>query len=794
MISFIKNYGVLGINARNLLYIKPYNSKKAIKFADSKLKTKQFLSAREIPVPKLYAVIKSDVELYKFDFSTLPAQCVLKPNLGFGGEGIIPFLSRKNSMYEKSSGILMSQEELYEHMNDILEGRFSITGVPDTAFFEQLIVCDDRIAKYSYKGLPDIRIVVHNLIPVMAMLRLPTVESDGKANLHLGAIGVGIDIANGTATHIVKKSEIIHEIPGIGSIKGFKVPYWNEILLIASKAQLSTNLGYMAVDIAIDKSIGPVLLEINARAGLSVQIANLAPLRKRLERVAGLNVSTPEKGVRMAQDMFGYRIEKEVKKISGKQVIGNREKVYLIDKDGTRIIWASINPLLEKSLIDRSLGAELFPTDELDAELKKVKIKFSLGGERIQTIAELEDLSGKPFELVLGRRDLQGFLIDPSKGKDSNSKLPKFIKSDFQESRPDFLFIDKTLISVDRQIKLLHHIRPNNLNAEREKFLSDPSYNPQFEYDDLSFDTFSVKEKLKKLEVLCDDSQLAKLFLGKISEIKRKIDLLESIGTDRFFLMSQALYGLPDTDLMAIATEKINLMPKSFPNENLLSFEETIVRLEGALKQYSLNDWKVKIKNDMVSDCTAGKHNCLFLRDGVRFSEDRLRMVIAHEIETHILTAVNGAAQNYAMFGRGFGDYIITQEGLAVWNQEHVIDHDVEKNYRSASLVLIVDYAINHSFSETVEYCYRMEINLKKAFRIVSKVKRGLEDTSQEGAFTKDINYFAGYLQIENFVSKGGNLKDLYYGKYNLKDLDAVKSIENLKEPDLLPSFLLSHS
>ena len=222
--------------------------------------------------------------------------------------------------------------------------------------------------------MPDIRVVVHNLIPVMAMLRLPTKESDGKANLHLGAVGVGIDIANGNATHVVYKNKIVNEVPGMGSIKGLKIPYWDKILLIASNVQLTTNLGYMAVDIAIDRNIGPVLLEINARAGLGVQIANLAPLRKRLERIQGLKVSSPEKGVRIAQDMFGNKIVKEVKKIGGKEIIGSREKITIHDKDGKRIVWASINPLLEKTLIDVGLVNDL----GLDPHSKNVRIKFSL--------------------------------------------------------------------------------------------------------------------------------------------------------------------------------------------------------------------------------------------------------------------------------------------------------------------------------------------------------------------------------------------------------------------------------
>jgi hypothetical protein len=134
MIFPFNSIGILGINARNLLYIRPFNNKKAVKLADSKLKTKQFLSARDIPVPKLFAIIRTHEELKKFDFSSLPPACVLKPNLGFGGEGIIPFVGRKGNLFEKSSGSFMSIDELKEHIGDILEGRFSISGANDTAF------------------------------------------------------------------------------------------------------------------------------------------------------------------------------------------------------------------------------------------------------------------------------------------------------------------------------------------------------------------------------------------------------------------------------------------------------------------------------------------------------------------------------------------------------------------------------------------------------------------------------------------------------------------------------------
>ncbi|MBU0981759.1 DUF1704 domain-containing protein [Patescibacteria group bacterium] len=790
--SILKNHGILGINARNYLYIRPYNKKKAIRLADDKLKTKQFLSARDISVPKLYAVIRNQEDLDKFDFSALPASFVLKPNLGYGGEGIIPVIGRENGDFVKVSGGRVSLPELIETISDILEGRFSISGMADTAFFEQRIACDDSIEKFSYKGLPDIRVVVHNLIPVMAMLRLPTKESDGKANLHLGAVGVGIDIAKGTATHVVHHNKIVEEIPGIGPIKGFQIPYWDEILLIASKVQLVTNLGYLAADIVVDKNSGPVLLEINARAGLGVQIANLAPLRKRLERIEGVKVNTPEKGVRIAQDMFGNKIEKEVKKISGKEVISSMEKVKVLGGSETRHVWASINPLLDGSIIDRELVDDLGL--EIYEDSHKVKVKFSLADIRIQTLANVEDLSGKPFDIVVGRRDLQGFLIDPSKSKKTRTLLPnlKKVKETIsKKSGPNYLEIDKKLIAIDRQIKLLYHLKPINILEESHKFFENNEYNPEFIYPEFIFDPFHLKENLKKVEGELDNSALGILYHEKLLEVRAKVELLESIGTENFVEKSEKLFGTPKSELLQSAQEKLDLKPKEFPKpDRMIPMEEAIKEFERVFLDYNLNYWKVKVKKEMVSDCIAGKKNVLFVRQGSIFSPDRVRMVVAHEIETHILTAENGKRQYYEMMNRGFGSYLETQEGLAIWNQEFVIPHDVEKNYRSAVLVFVVNFALSHNFAETYDYCRKLGMKKEKAFRTTVKVKRGIEDTSKSGAFTKEIMYFSGYLQIKSFVENGGDLKDLYYGKFNLKDLEIIKKIPHLREPLLLPKFL----
>lgn len=794
MKNLFRQHGILGINARNYLYIRPFNKKKAVRLADDKLKTKQFLSTRGVPVPRLFAVIRNHEELERFDFSALPNEFVLKPNLGFGGEGIIPFIGREGEKFVRSSGKTMDLAELKETINDILEGRFSISGTSDIAFFEQMMVCDESLAKFAYKGLPDIRVVVHNLIPVMAMLRLPTKESDGRANLHQGALGVGIDIARGTATHIVYKNKIIDEVPEVGAIRGVKIPYWDDILMIASQVQLVTNLGYLAADIVIDKNVGPVLLEINARAGLSVQLANLAPLRRRLERIAGVKVTNPEKGVRIAQDMFGNKIEKEVKKVSGKAVISHMEQVQILGSVASdeTLVLARINPLLEHTVVDEKLAKKL---ELAETEGENVKIKFTLDDQRIQTLAHKEDLSEHPFDMIVGRRDLIDFLIDPTKDSPLDAqKLPTFDKIEAPVSvhkGPNFQEIDRKLIAIDREVKLLHHLRPLNLRQEQEVFAKDPSYNPQFIYPEPKFDLLHAKERLRAVKKELDDSPLGELFHRKLKEIRHKVELIEGVGSDSFTDYSKRLYGLPSKHLIKEAQKKLDSKPKAFDEvKEYFDLDYSIAEFEKIFKSYGLEGWRVKVKKDMVADCLAGKNSALLVREGAVFDKDRLRMLIAHEIETHVLTAENGKRQTYLMFNRGFGDYLETQEGLAVWNQESILNHDVAKNYRAAMLVFLVEFASKHSFAELVDYALKLGVSPDRAFRTALKVKRGMEDTSKPGCFSKDMVYFSGYLQVKDFVKKGSDIKELYYGKYNLRDLELIKKVPHLKEPFLLPHFL----
>jgi alpha-L-glutamate ligase-like protein len=304
--------GVLGLNQRNAEYTLWHNPRKLYPLVDDKLRTKQLALSAGIAVPELYGVVEGEYRL-----RNLPGMLkhysdfVIKPAYGSGGDGILLISGRLKDMYRKPDGFLISQEELKHHVANIVSGLYSLGGQPDKGLVEYRVQTDPLFEAISYQGVPDIRVIVFLGVPVMSMVRLPTRMSGGRANLHQGALGAGIDITNGITLSAVWRNDIVSEHPDTGNrVGGVKVPGWETLLRLASRCYQLTGLGYQGVDIVLDKDKGPLLLELNARPGLNIQIANRSGLLPRLNLVEqnhkGLN--GVEERVAFAQEHFGASV------------------------------------------------------------------------------------------------------------------------------------------------------------------------------------------------------------------------------------------------------------------------------------------------------------------------------------------------------------------------------------------------------------------------------------------------------------------------------------------------------
>lgn len=361
---------ILCINDRNINLLS-LNKAKSKKIADDKILTKKILSMHNIQTPRLIAKIKDLKDLENFDFTKVPESVVLKPRKGFGGEGILVFFSKdKYDNWVKADKTRYSEYDLKQHIRSILEGNFSLGNTPDMAFLEERVTVIPELKDYVYRGVPDIRIIVYNKVPIMAMLRLPTKESDGKANLHAGGIAVGLDLINGITNTAIHYDKFIYNHPDTGvSLKGIKIPFWKDILELAVRSQIASGLVYAGIDIVIDKIKGPLVLELNARPGLSIQIANLEGLRSRINRVLGLNITDYNKGIQIAKSLFGNTIETEVNDLFGKKLIGIFETVVLrrLESRNSVETIAKIDTGAWRSSISEELARDLGFADLVDA-------------------------------------------------------------------------------------------------------------------------------------------------------------------------------------------------------------------------------------------------------------------------------------------------------------------------------------------------------------------------------------------------------------------------------------------
>ena len=172
---------------------------------------------------------------------------------------------------------------------------------------------DPVFADVSYQGVPDIRVVVYRGYPAMAMVRLPTRASDGKANLHQGAVGAGIDMGTGHTMNGVLDDEVVDEHPDTGAlVAGLEIPHWEFILETSAKGFDVTGLGYLGVDMVIDRERGPLILEMNARPGLNIQIANRAGLKDRIARINEIRNASASPLERAYVSRQEFKLEREI--------------------------------------------------------------------------------------------------------------------------------------------------------------------------------------------------------------------------------------------------------------------------------------------------------------------------------------------------------------------------------------------------------------------------------------------------------------------------------------------------
>ncbi|MCP3871145.1 MAG: alpha-L-glutamate ligase-like protein [Gammaproteobacteria bacterium] len=309
----LRKAGIAGMNMRNVVYIGQNNPRHLYPRVDDKLLTKLIAEEGGIAVPPLIGVVKFTGQLKELqDFLRPHQKFVIKPSKGSGGKGILVIVGRDGDRYVKPSGALITFTDVARHINNTLSGLFSLGGKPDVAMIEQMVEFSDTFTDFTFEGVPDVRVIVYKGYPIMAMTRLSTRASDGKANLHQGAVGVGLDIGTGYALKAVQHGLPVEFHPDTGArLADIKVPQWEGLIRLTASCYEVAELGYLGADVVLDRERGPLILELNARPGLAIQVANGMGMVPRVEQVdhqIGRNIRPLQSEERAAWSLQNFRV------------------------------------------------------------------------------------------------------------------------------------------------------------------------------------------------------------------------------------------------------------------------------------------------------------------------------------------------------------------------------------------------------------------------------------------------------------------------------------------------------
>jgi len=778
---FFKTYGLLWQNARNLKYIKWFNSKLARELADSKLKTKEFLKTKKIPVPETFSILKSHSEITDDFVNKLSPPFVIKPNKGFWWKWII-VIDKKDSLWNLLSitGKVYSNSEIKNHLLNIIDWFFSLSGSRDTVVIEKKIEIDEEVQTLWTYGLPDIRMIVFNMVPVMAMLRIPTEKSWWKANLHSWACAAWIDIWTGKLTYITQFWKIIKSVPDIGDIRWLILPNWDKMLEMAVKVQKETRIGYLWCDIVMDNKDWPLLLEINIRPGLEVQVANMARLKDRLERVEWIYVNSVEKWVRLWRDLFSWDIEDKIKKISWKEVVWSREYIKIFQGEKEFKYLAEVNSSKNHSIIDRDFVENVLKVFIKEENKSNIQLKINILGIEKNVKFVIKDLWW--VNIILWLNSLKWFLLDPFKYKKWElpfsewEKLKKWINIAIKKNYDTQLRkIDKSIVSIDKKLLILKAITPINLEEEKEKFIKSwGEYIPHFKYSSLNKDLENIEKDLNSIEI--PDIPLSGIYRRKKEEIYNKIQFLKSFRDEDVssqLKSSISLFWEVDKDTLSYCKEVLKNKPDCKKEEDCLDF----YWIKKYINKFNHIYWiNIVLKKWNRASRFVMKWDVLLYSPWASVWKKEMRSIVAHEIEWHYLRRVNWRKMEYSIFWSWTAGYLEIDEWIAVYNQNRFLNNYDVKYYWIFELYYFVNYALNHSYSKLISKILEFyNYDLDRSFYRLVRLKRWFWDVSSSWVFTKDLVYLNGLMKIEKFIKNWGDLKELYLWKISIEDLDELK-------------------
>lgn len=661
---------------------------------------------------------------------------------------------------------------------NILDGEYSLTK-KDSILIEEKLAPGEGFKAFCTYGLADIRIIVFNLVPVAAMIRIPTEESEGKANINAWGIGCGIDIQTGNIYSTLYEGKIYKKLfPKVSKMyQGMKIPFWDDLLFLSSKIQYFVNLWYLALDRVITED-GPKLLEINARAGLEVQNISDTRLQKILNKIEDLQIQDPQKGVEIGKTLLAreYSNSPEMHKI----LYLSQDGILKI-KDATQTeeipVVVSIDLNKKKNYISPELYTRVLQTTS--------SLHIALPENSI-ILRQLEFLPSDKVQnwIVLGKQASENFLIRPYK---LEQKTINILKSEVVvESELAALHqLDDKVDLSHRRLNLTTKLRPINYFDELDNFISwKGNYAPIFSYDFPSEkkmikrkeDLLSLKEETSGSKL---KSPLVQLFDEKVDELFMRHQLLDAYKKQDYQNIEEGnilLRGEFDEKLVKLSKEKIAMEEKKELLGGSIWFTGIKDKIEKRLNELEIYNVDIVESSSTLSriSVSMGKDIKINVAQGAEFWEKEIDAIIAHEIDTHLLRYINGKKSWWHIFSSGTGFYLEEEEGLAIWNAKQKLPEGYESLgiYKKYYLLYESMHLNFKQLFDLVSIVYP-QYSLEGRFKACIRIKKGIIHNSNKQigrSWMKNKVYLEGYMWMrEERIEKWMDV-----GKIKFRDLGFI--------------------
>jgi uncharacterized protein (TIGR02421 family) len=336
--------------------------------------------------------------------------------------------------------------------------------------------------------------------------------------------------------------------------------------------------------------------------------------------------------------------------------------------------------------------------------------------------------------------------------------------------------IDRDIYSLLRNFELLAAVNPINTRSEQKRFFNNKfSKLPEFKYQPIKINPFSLKQKLYSIPVHdIQDVSIRFMYESVVTAFTDKIDMLSALNSRKFLYNSLRYFGRPSkTDLLnanyLLHLPDIPGEPRREPSINAGDAMEIFIK---ALSEYNIKA-KIELSNKVISHVMVlNSRKSILIQPEAKFRKKELNALVEHEIGVHMVTTINSGLQKLKVFNVGLPKNSLTQEGLA-FHAEYLSGNITLRRLKKIAMrVIIVDMMC--SGADFIE-CFNAlvkdyAVDEDEAFKIATRIFRG-------GGFTKDYLYLAGFVKIFKLWREHHDLTPLLVGKTSLSFLGTIEEM-----------------